>query len=134
MSKSFIVNNTKTRGRNIYILVFIRFIMKKLVLVIAGILLVVAITLSFFELTGLSVKTPSGSLGNCIDSDSGQDYYTTGTAKYENRDVVYTDYCFSRTGEIEKWLNEYYCMSGNYMIKSKDYLCPNGCIDGACAK
>jgi len=87
-----------------------------------GIVIIFIISLSFYKLTG------NVSLGLCSDTDNGLNYNITGTAKYENRDVLYTDYCFS-----ELKVKEYYCKT-ELNLKTKIYQCPNGCQNGACIK
>ena len=97
--------------------------------VVIGIVLILALVLSFSGLTGQIV----GSLGACSDSDNGIDYYVKGTATYANRNVQYTDYCVVRTGSgLPKWINEYYCSAE--VLMSKRYLCENGCENSACIK
>ena len=100
---------------------------KKIVYIISAVLLVVALVLAVYGLTGRAIS--SEALGRCMDSDGGLDYYTQGTTSYENRDTVYIDYCVQR-GKLK----EYYCGGGGLNIQSKRESCLNGCIDGACVK
>ena len=93
-------------------------------------ILAVALVLNFSNFTGFSV----GTLGDCVDSDYGLNYYELGAAHYTNRDAIYTDYCYAKTGPgLEKWVREYYCNNVG-KIDAKRYLCENGCQDGACIK
>ena len=66
---------------------------------------------------------------NCIDADSGQDYFTKATVSYKYpTNYIYrvTDMC---SGDI---LYEYFCYDDYYTVVS--YKCPNGCFNGACIK
>ncbi|MEA3343527.1 MAG: LamG-like jellyroll fold domain-containing protein [archaeon] len=66
----------------------------------------------------------------CTDTDGGKDYYTKGTATgYENSQLVTsTDGCRYDS----KTLAEVYCDGAN--LKVEQYICPNGCEDGACLR
>ena len=68
---------------------------------------------------------------SCADSDGGKSYYTIGTITEGRNGQIYnyTDYCYPG-GSI---LAEYYCADQreNFGV-SEDFVCPNGCRDGAC--
>jgi len=105
---------------------------KRLQYIVIGVVVVLAIALIFSSgPTGFSISK----IGDCTDSDGGENYFEAGTTISQSQDVVYTDRCFS-THELKpnKWLKEYYCTAGRNQISSRTYLCPNGCQDGACLK
>ena len=64
----------------------------------------------------------------CSDSDNGKDYYLQGTITDSGKS--YTDYC---TGSA---LKEYFCLPisdlGLGGAAQEDYICPSGCLNGAC--
>ncbi|MBI3027625.1 S8 family serine peptidase, partial [Candidatus Woesearchaeota archaeon] len=77
-----------------------------------------------------SVRPITPQSGNCADTDHGRNYYEMGTVTYDlNFEQQYqysvTDSCSGNT------LNEYYCDT-NGIAHTTYFLCPNGCIDGAC--
>lgn len=61
----------------------------------------------------------------CTDSDKGIDYSVQGHLIDETHNADYLDSCLD-----EEELREYYCGEENYLYL--DYICPNGCEDGAC--
>lgn len=65
----------------------------------------------------------------CYDSDGGKNYYLRGTVEYSNGKVEesLTDYCRAYNSST---LVEFYCL--NNTRASIDYVCPYGCINGAC--
>jgi len=69
---------------------------------------------------------------NCTDSDGGKNYYIKGTATGgdSNGYSSLTDSCAGGPGVDIRTLAEAYC-SGNTILK-ENYICPNGCKDGAC--
>lgn len=94
--------------------------------VVVAVVVVAVIVLAALKMTG------NVSLGNCIDSDGGDDKYVRGTAKYTGRIGSYTDECYARTtSEMEDYVKEYFCLD---RITSKRYYCDKGCSDGACLK
>ncbi|MEK6967249.1 MAG: dockerin type I domain-containing protein [Nanoarchaeota archaeon] len=66
---------------------------------------------------------------NCIDTDNGRDYFVrgvvTGYDKPTGEYAKIVDNCEGPNG-----LNEYIC-DGKYGMET-EYVCPNGCVDGAC--
>ncbi|MEA3453231.1 MAG: CARDB domain-containing protein, partial [Patescibacteria group bacterium] len=67
----------------------------------------------------------------CSDSDGGKDYYVKGTITEERAGQTYThtDYCYPG-GSV---LSEYFCSSSQEEFGvHEDFVCPNGCSDGAC--
>jgi len=95
---------------------------KKVAVLITSLVVAGFLIFSVMELTGnLTGGIPEG----CSDSDGGKVYTERGIVTYENRDVVYTDYC---TSDIK--LKEYYCFGDD--IESERHLCREGCVDGAC--
>tara|TARA_Y100000310_G_C20681603_1_gene816294 strand:- start:1908 stop:2201 length:294 start_codon:yes stop_codon:yes gene_type:complete len=87
---------------------------------ILAVTIIFVLAFSTYQLTG------NASIGFCTETDDRLDYNITGTAKFENRDKIYTDYCFS-----ELKVKEYYCLT-ELNLKTKIYQCPNGCQNGAC--
>jgi hypothetical protein len=73
--------------------------------------------------TGCSLTIP------CTDSDGGIDYYVRGivNTQYLGKDVL-GDYC---AGSDPNLLVEMFCQD-TFFANSVDYICPNGCKDGAC--
>ena len=104
-------------------------IVSVLVVMIIGAFLV----LNYYGLTGF-VTIPGPDVGKCTDSDLGENWYLKGTATYTNRNAQYTDYCYARSYGPEKWLKEYYCTHGDYRVSTREHLCENGCVNGACIK
>ncbi|HLC92115.1 MAG TPA: hypothetical protein VJH23_00210 [archaeon] len=89
----------------------------------------------------------SSSIGSCTDSDGGKSYFmqgtTTGIWDFYTGDLsdpalssAHTDLCLYNYGEVNgnpAAVDEYYCNSSGR--KSEEtYLCPKGCVDGACIK
>jgi hypothetical protein len=70
---------------------------------------------------------------SCVDSDSGKDYYVRGNAvSTSSNGLVFenlTDACIS-----SMILREAYCYSDVPEASDIDYVCPNGCNNGACLK
>lgn len=65
---------------------------------------------------------------SCVDTDEGKDYYNKGYVKVrvgKGDDGTHFDACYG--DEIA----EYYC-NEDYTLGSINFLCPNGCKDGAC--
>lgn len=74
---------------------------------------------------------------SCTDSDGGRNYFVKGTttgADSFGRPSQATDYCGATNAghpEDTRYVHEYSCQpNGNRT--DEDYLCPNGCKDGAC--
>ena len=69
----------------------------------------------------------------CTDSDGGIDYYTKGTAtsSVEGGYDELTDFCAGGGGADIRMLAEAYCSESNTVLR-ENYICPNGCDDGAC--
>lgn len=71
----------------------------------------------------------------CTESDKGKDYYLKGITSicYRNEPdstcKAATDMCKNNDELVE-----YYCNEGNNDINMQEYVCPNGCKDGACIK
>ncbi len=69
---------------------------------------------------------------SCIDSDDGKNYYEAGSVILEKnkKALVKEDTC------VNKWglLREYYCMTGSNKFYTSYYICPNGCVNGACVE
>ena len=70
----------------------------------------------------------------CIDSDvteefpDGKNYYVKGEVKVNAG--IYEDQCFVK--EESEYVREYYCSEEGNIFFSQ-FLCPNSCVDGACA-
>jgi hypothetical protein len=69
----------------------------------------------------------------CTDSDGGINYYLKGTLTNSGSQTNYLtlthdDFCWSNSSG--QYVNEFYCSNG-YQA-SKLYLCPDGCLNGAC--
>ena len=105
----------------------------KKLFVITAVLIAAVLVFSLYNITG---NVAGIGKGKCIDSDNTSFYvykdepsfYVKGTAKYENRDKIYEDYCV-RGAKIK----EYYCEHGGLLTSRKEG-CSNGCKDGACIK
>jgi hypothetical protein len=77
----------------------------------------------------------------CTDSDGGINYYEKGTVTKGS--ISKTDECGYCTGACIRGqecppvqcgaVKEYYC-SGNDIAETNYYVCPQGCVDGACLK
>ena len=96
---------------------------KKSLLILGAIVVIVVLVFAISQLTGMSVKGH----GECSDSDNGRDYTVKGTAKFSERDTVYTDYCKTKAKLVE-----YYCTIEKTRIWSEKVSCYNGCVDGVC--
>ncbi|MFH0936119.1 MAG: hypothetical protein V1815_00380, partial [Candidatus Woesearchaeota archaeon] len=80
-----------------------------------------------------SCTLPTNQTQMCTDSDGGKNIYVKGTLIFNTEE--YTDYCKDLTTSTNplyegKILNEMYCTSNGY--SSIEYVCPYGCLDGAC--
>jgi len=75
--------------------------------------------------------TPCPTTINCTETDGGKyDYYTKGTITYQQGS--FADFCVSPT-----MLTENYCDLSYYppyQGRADSYICPNGCLNGACIK
>jgi hypothetical protein len=76
-------------------------------------------------------------VSTCTDSDGGMNYYVKGTAT--SGSTTKTDQCNYCTGACLPGypcnptcgaVDEYYCKGND--IQSTTFICPNGCVDGAC--
>ncbi len=95
-------------------------------LLFLGLIGIVALgTMFFFNQGGVTGSAVSDA---CYDSDSSQDFYTKGYAKYRSKTLE--DYC-SQDGVR---LYQYYCKSSIKISKIHGYICPGGCQDGACLR
>ncbi len=76
--------------------------------------------------------TPTSS--NCTDSDGGQNYYSSGTVKYNLNFEQQYQYQYTLTDSCSgSTLNEYYCDElGN--AQTAYYTCMEGCSNGMCKK
>lgn len=100
------------------------FIIASIIIIIISIILIIA------DFTGQAVII--GDVEGCSDTDGGINKYEKGTTTYENREVAYTDSCYT-TMKVK----EYYCNppeASDALIKSMKMPCPNGCERGACNK
>jgi len=73
---------------------------------------------------------------NCVDSDGGKNYYTSGITTGKQKDnigiVGLPDYCIYSGTELNGQLGENYCGADN-SIQTEVYVCPQGvCANGAC--
>lgn len=66
----------------------------------------------------------------CIDSDNGLNYYLKGTIYNEVYPNGITDFCYNTNYPIGQ-LAEYFC-NGSMSSSYTNYICPNGCSNGAC--
>lgn len=108
---------------------------KRNLYIVIAVALVVVLALSFYRPTGKPIALET--LGQCVDTDGGKDYYVAGVASYVNRDDTYPDYCYAKGVGPEKWLKEYWC-EGEF-IRAVDMQCEEvkgctACIDGAFVK
>lgn len=62
----------------------------------------------------------------CTDSDSGLNYYVRGELNQTFNQIPHSDYCVNSSV-----LNEWSCIL-NDTFRFDEYICPNGCVDGAC--
>lgn len=77
-------------------------------------------------LEGECIESPEPP-ATCGDSDGGLNYSIMGAAR-SSANGNYTDYCYN----APTWnLKEYYCNNDGY-VSDSNYLCPNGCLNGAC--
>jgi len=81
---------------------------------------------------------PSVTPGQCVDSDNGKNIYKKGTTNGKNGE--YTDYCFIGKGilyykknESGRGLKEYFCRK-NGKVADFNFICPEGCKNGACIR
>ncbi|MDP7179935.1 MAG: hypothetical protein QF824_01580, partial [Candidatus Woesearchaeota archaeon] len=90
----------------------------------------------------ITVGTPtddSEPIQECSDSDDGLNYYRKGITRGPNINgqyLVLEDYCYdgvngNKVGSGPS-LAEFYCLNGDTAYPKYDYICPNGCSDGAC--
>ena len=89
-------------------------------LLIAAVVVVVLI-LGVTSLTGRSV-------GDCLDSDNGDDPATPGSVSFTNTKTVYKDECYSSGLNPEKFVREYFCVG---KLDDRRYVCDNGCTENA---
>src|SRR3989338_4962646 len=94
---------------------------KKSLYIVAVIVLVVGLVLSFSGFTGQSV------LGKCKDTDGGDAPEIPGTVSYEKSDLIYKDECYTwgNVGE-KKYVRERYCLD---KMRNREYHCFNGCLE-----
>ncbi len=80
-------------------------------------------------------KEEEYTLGTCVDSDGGKNYFSPGTT-YNTTETEY-DRCIV-TGGMSVLLQEFYCEKKEdeevYLIKYTVYQCPNGCEEGRCVE
>ncbi|MBN2459771.1 PKD domain-containing protein [Candidatus Woesearchaeota archaeon] len=88
------------------------------------------------KLNAVGVMCPNGCLDGvcknatattCSDTDGGKDYYLKGTATDYRGSKA--DFCIEGTTNV---LVEYSCVGSQWT--GEQYICPNGCRDGACIK
>jgi len=65
--------------------------------------------------------------GYCSDDDPKDDFYVAGTVQMGNK--LYTDSCLD-----DDTLIQHYCSSGKNVKNRRAYICPNGCLNGACLR
>lgn len=87
-----------------------------IVLIVVGVGVVYLFVNQIYS-TGSAVRA-----SKCIDSDTGLNYYKPSYVTYNQK--VYRDSC---VGNV---LSEKYCSNG--MLRSKNYVCPDGCSNGRC--
>ena len=99
---------------------------KKSLYIIAAIAVIAVIGLfSFTNLTGRG--TENTILGNCMDSDGGDDPYFPGSASFSVSKEVYKDECYSEgTIYTNTHLKERICMD---KMETIQYLCESGCLE-----
>lgn len=70
--------------------------------------------------------------GECVDTDSGKDYYTAGTVTFPGGHL--NDYCYDETHVLEGYCLDEPDTSGwtTAYHDGELYECPTGCSDGAC--
>jgi len=94
---------------------------KRNLYIIVAVVLVAAIVLSLGNLTGRVV-------GDCMDSDGGEDPLTPGSVSFTESSAVYKDECYGSGLNPEKFVREYYCLSE---AESNKYICDAGCTENA---
>jgi len=83
----------------------------------------------------VSMKEKCGSISKwccavkCADTD-GIDYYTKGQVIVYNEDYTQQSASYDICYDTNK-LREYFC-GGNNQLQTEDFICPNGCYEGAC--
>jgi len=103
---------------------------------ISIVLIVFAFALAVPSIYELSGKVFESTNRICRESDGGLNKYEKGTIFYSYRgnEKEYTDYCYEeKTLGKYKRLSEYYCTVYD-RIRTKRYICENGCKDGACTQ
>ena len=103
---------------------------KRTIITLVIVVLALSLILYLLTMTGFASKN----WGTCSDTDGGDNKFVKGITSYSNRDISYTDYCLAKETKEKDWLKEYYCLYGNFRIRSVQYKCENGCKDGACIK
>jgi len=84
---------------------------------------------------GTTTVTPpigEGSESGCTDSDNGKDYFIKGTITGPGPTgdtQTRIDECLDDTS-----VGEWYCHPSDGRVEGEPYLCPNGCVDGACIR
>lgn len=96
------------------------FMEKRTLYTIIAVVLVGALILSFSNLTGRSI-------GECIDTDEGNDPSNPGSVSFTESNVVYKDECYSKEGvSVKTYLKERYCL---IKMGNKIYKCETGCLE-----
>lgn len=94
---------------------------KRNLYIIVAVVLVAAIVLSLGNFTGRAV-------GDCMDSDGGEDPLTPGSVSFSVSEAVYKDECYGSGLNPKKFVREYYCLDE---AESRRYTCDAGCAENA---
>ena len=99
---------------------------KKSLYIIIAIAVISVFGLVFYNnLTGRGTQNPS--LGDCIDSDRGDDPYSPGIVSFSVSKDEYKDECYAKGNDnIEKYLKERLCLE---KMDTLLYTCETGCLE-----
>lgn len=100
---------------------------KRNLYVIIAVVLIIGLALSFSNLTGRYLN-PNKQIGQCIDSDGGDNPEKPGIVRYTVASTVYKDVCYAEAGVgVKEYVKERYCFGGR--MQNRVYLCLSGCTD-----
>ena len=101
---------------------------KRNLYLIIAIILVAGLSLSFYSnFTGQGTFLENPQLGECVETDKGDDPYTPGSVSYTVAAGRYKDECYAKSElEIKKFLKERHCFVS---MENRIYKCETGCIE-----
>jgi len=90
--------------------------------IIIATVLFIAIILGITSLTGRAI-------GDCIDSDRGDNPETPGSVRYTISEKVYVDECYSKSGlEEKRYVKERLCL---VQMDTEIYKCETNCLENS---